>query len=262
MWHSASERHEHCQGSCNWWQYNGTPCEECNTCVVLMERICHRISGAKQMWWVCQATSRLGYGEHVFVRHRVRGSVRAVRSVRNSQVFLTECRAVAEVDTLCEVETDRSCLGTRSGILVSTCKQFDCWLCNPRVSGRGGSGLGMPSWIRQECCWITAREAAHSAGGCTSHNQTLGATTIDDLQASEQVVWTFFLNVGDSTGLQGVTVEGTADGEGDSPQALDGWAESSGGSGQTEALNCILVYIWSALWNPKGGTWSWGLAPL
>jgi hypothetical protein len=43
--------------------------------------------------------------------------------------------------------------------------------------------------------------------------QILGATACDDLLASEQVVRTFFLRVGDFTGLLGATVEGITDGE-------------------------------------------------
>jgi len=48
---------------------------------------------------------------------------------------------------------------------------------------------------------------------CTSYIQILGATAIDNLLASEQVVWTFFLRVGDCTGLLGVTVESISSGE-------------------------------------------------
>ena len=60
--------------------------------------------------------------------------------------------------------------------------------------------------------------------------QILGATAFDDILASEQVVGTFFLRVGVSTGLLGATVEGITDGESDTPQALDRRAGSSGGS--------------------------------
>jgi len=60
----------------------------------------------------------------------------------------------------------------------------------------------------------TAREEACSeAGGGIPDIQILGATAIDDLQASEQVVGTFFLRVGDCTGLLGATMEGITDGE-------------------------------------------------
>jgi len=42
---------------------------------------------------------------------------------------------------------DRDCLGTNPRILASTCNAFECWLCNPRVSGTGGSEPGRPSGI-------------------------------------------------------------------------------------------------------------------
>jgi hypothetical protein len=50
--------------------------------------------------------------------------------------------AAAAVDPLCELETDGRQLGTRSEILVSTCKEFNFRLCNSRMSRSGGSGLG------------------------------------------------------------------------------------------------------------------------
>jgi hypothetical protein len=60
----------------------------------------------------------------------------------------------------------------------------------------------------------TAREEACSEGGGGIPDiQILGATAFDDLLASEQVVGTFFLRVGDCTGLLGATVEGITDGE-------------------------------------------------
>jgi len=39
MWHSAGRRHKHCQALCKRLQHNCSPCEECNTCVVLMVHI-------------------------------------------------------------------------------------------------------------------------------------------------------------------------------------------------------------------------------
>jgi hypothetical protein len=41
-------------------------------------------------------TSRLGHGNRVILSQRVQGSVRAVRAVRNTQVFQTENRVVAD----------------------------------------------------------------------------------------------------------------------------------------------------------------------
>jgi len=117
------------------------------------------------------------------------------------------------VDALCELETDWNCCGTNPRILASTCKAFDFWLCNPRVSRRGGSGLGRPSDMPQECTWITATEETSSEGCCTSYIQILEATAVDDQLASDEVVWTFFLRVGVRIGLLGVTVESISSGE-------------------------------------------------
>ena len=41
MWWSTKERHTHCQALCKLLQHNCSPCEECNTHVVLMVRIRH-----------------------------------------------------------------------------------------------------------------------------------------------------------------------------------------------------------------------------
>jgi hypothetical protein len=46
---------------------------------------------------LCNATRRLGDGQRVILRQRVRGSVRAVRAVRNTWVFQTETGVVADV---------------------------------------------------------------------------------------------------------------------------------------------------------------------
>jgi len=89
---------------------------------------------------------------------------------------------------MCELETNRDYLGTSPRTLASTCIAFTFWLCNPRVSGTGRSGLGRPSGMPRECTWITARVEAHSEGGCTSYIQILGATAIDDLLASDNDV--------------------------------------------------------------------------
>jgi len=62
---------------------------------------------------------------------------------------------------------DRDCLGTSPRILASTCNAFGLCLCNPRVSGRGGSGPGRTSGMPRECTRITAKEEARSEGGCT-----------------------------------------------------------------------------------------------
>jgi hypothetical protein len=46
---------------------------------------------------LCNAVCRLGDRQHVILRQRVRGSVRAVRAVRNTRVFPMEPRVVADV---------------------------------------------------------------------------------------------------------------------------------------------------------------------
>jgi len=45
---------------------------------------------------LCNATRRLGDGQRVILRPRVRGSIRAVRGVVNTRVFQTETTVVAE----------------------------------------------------------------------------------------------------------------------------------------------------------------------
>jgi len=59
----------------------------------------------------------------------------------------------------------------------------------------------------------TGEEACSEGGGGIPDIQILGATAFDDQLASEQVVGTFFLIVGDCTGLLGTTVEDITDGE-------------------------------------------------
>jgi hypothetical protein len=56
-------------------------------------------------------------------------------------------------------------------------------------------------------------EAGSEGGGAIQDIQILGATAFDDRLASDQVVGTFFLRVGDYTGLLRASVEGITDGE-------------------------------------------------
>jgi len=55
------------------------------------------IAGTRE---VCNATRRLGDGSCLILRQRVRGSVRAVRAVRNTRVFQTETGVVADVNNI------------------------------------------------------------------------------------------------------------------------------------------------------------------
>jgi hypothetical protein len=84
-------------------------------------------------------------------------------------------------------------------------------------------------------------EVCSKGGGGISDIQILGETAFDDLLATEQVVGTFILGVGDCTGLLGATVEGITYSEWDRPQALDGRPESSSGNGQKAVRKGILV---------------------
>jgi hypothetical protein len=74
-----------------------------------------------------------------------------------------------------------------------------------RVDHQESPGNAPGSTVREEGC--------SEGGGGIPDIQILGATAIDDLLASEQVVGTLFLRVGDCTGLRGATVEGITDGE-------------------------------------------------
>jgi len=60
---------------------------------------------------------------------------------------------------------------------------------------------------------IAREEACSEGGGGIRDIQILGGTAFDNLLAREPVVGTLMLRVGDSTGLQGATVEGITDGE-------------------------------------------------
>jgi len=46
-------------------------------------------------WWLCNTTHRLGDGQLAILGQRVRGSVRAIRAIRNTRVFLKETTVVA-----------------------------------------------------------------------------------------------------------------------------------------------------------------------
>jgi len=80
----------------------------------------------------------------------------------------------------------------------------------------GAEGVGV-HWVdHQECRGnvpgsTTREEGCSEGGGGVPDIQILGATAVDGLLASEQVVGTFFLRVGDCTGLLGATVEGITD---------------------------------------------------
>jgi len=155
------------------------------------------------------------------------------------------------VDTPCEVETDGSCNGTCQGLLASTCKAFDFWLCNSRVSGTGSSGLGSPSGLTQESTWIMAMVEAHYEGGCTSYIQILGALAIEDELASE-VIWAFFLRVGVLIGLLGVTMDSITSGEIGTRHWMGKQRAAAVVAAEECSNNADLEWLLPARWDLKG----------
>jgi len=112
------------------------------------------------------------------------------------------------------------------------------WLCGRLLALRtpgGAEVVAVDQVDHQECPgdvpWCPVKEEACSEGGSSIPDiQILGETALDDPVASEQVVGTLFLKVGDCPWQLAATMEGIADGGCDWPQALDRRAGSSGGS--------------------------------
>jgi len=96
MWLSAEERHKHRQAVSKRLQYNCSPCTVCNTHVIMMVCIHQGILDAKYRRWVWNGTRRLGDRMGVIQSQKVRGSIKAVRAVRNTRVFLTETRVLGD----------------------------------------------------------------------------------------------------------------------------------------------------------------------
>jgi hypothetical protein len=87
----------------------------------------------------------------------------------------------------------------------------------------------------REWNWITARvEECSEACGGVPDIQILLANALDDLLASEEVVWTFFPRVGNCTGLLGVTVESICSGE----ISTRRWTGEQGAAGVVAAEEC------------------------
>jgi hypothetical protein len=75
----------------------------------------------------------------------------------------------------------------------------------------------------------------------------LGATAIDDLLPSEQVIWTFFLRVGVRIGLLGVTVETISGGEIDTRH----WTGEQGAVAATARKRFPRVYSCKRCWHAE-----------
>jgi len=112
----------------------------------------------------------------------------------------------------------------------------------------------------REYTWITARQETRSEGGCTSYIRILGATAVDDILASEQVVWTFFLRVGVRTGLLGVTVESISSGE----IGTRHWTGEQGAAAATARKRFPRVYSCKRcrLAETRREYWTAGLGPI
>jgi len=122
---------------------------------------------------------------------------------------------------------------------VSTCKAIDFWLCNPRVSGRGGTGPGRPSGMPRQCACITAGEETCSEGDAGDPDiSILGTNAFDNQLAREEVIWTFFLRVGVHIGLLGVTMDSISGGE----IGTRHWTSEQGAVAATARKNFPRVY--------------------
>jgi len=112
----------------------------------------------------------------------------------------------------------------------------------------------------RECTWITARKETRSEGGCTSYIQILEATAIDDLLASEEVVWMFFLRVGVRIGLLGVIVESISSGE----IGTRHWTGKQGAAAATVRKRFLRVYSCKRcrLAKTRREYWTAGLVPI
>jgi hypothetical protein len=90
MWHLAAERDKHRQALCKWLQHNCSPCEECNTRVVLLVSTGPQLPAAKSKRDVCNRKC-------VLLCQGVQSSIGGVRAKRNTQLFQIETRVDADV---------------------------------------------------------------------------------------------------------------------------------------------------------------------
>jgi hypothetical protein len=61
---------------------------------------CHHIPGRKYMRYVCNVTRRRGDRKGVILHQSAQGSVKALRVIRNTWVFVTKTSVGADVDTV------------------------------------------------------------------------------------------------------------------------------------------------------------------
>jgi hypothetical protein len=154
-WLSTEERHKPHQAFCKWLMHNCNPCEECNIRVVPMVHMRHHIphavyrkpdaatasviynmthrknlrqcmiAAARE---VCNTTRRIGDMSYQIPLQSVQGSARAVRAVRNTRVFRTETRVVADVSSSLFLHHELALLPLRS-IAAQNPWSIDLCLC-------------------------------------------------------------------------------------------------------------------------------------
>jgi hypothetical protein len=103
---------------------------------------------------LCNATRRMGDRQRVLLRQMVRGSVRAVRAVRNTRVFQTETRVVADASSA----SPSFPLSELAGLLrlcpIATSISSNVF------SGCMDVNLGMSAYIKSSCSCRTAASAS------------------------------------------------------------------------------------------------------
>jgi hypothetical protein len=109
-----------------------------------MMLIRYHIEGAQYRGLGWNVTRHLGNRKHVIFCHRVRGSVRAVRAVWNTNVFLTATRVVADGSP---VYTDRGALHFLGNYLAKLVSITIAYV-DPNITGKtvGEKNAELLSW--------------------------------------------------------------------------------------------------------------------
>jgi len=93
---------------------------------------------------LCNATRRLGDRQHVILRQRVRGSVRAVRAVRNTRVFQTETRVVADDSQILISQMQYEENSTTYDVCIAQLQLSRiALLCSYQAGSEGGYRIGL-----------------------------------------------------------------------------------------------------------------------
>jgi len=147
-----------------------------------------------------------------------------------------------DVDWWCRI---LSALRNREGVEVVTVDRVDYQECGGNIPG-----------------FMACNKVCSEWGGSTPDIQIRRATTFEDLLASQQVVGTFFLRVGDCTEPLRVNMEGITDGEWYRNLPLDRTAGSNCGCcGRSESTWELWITA-TGMPKHKGSTGWWGFALL